>query len=78
MTTPIYAPPLVHVTNEGIRSVAETSDLSQIDLANVFREAIMTLPSYSGLYHINLTAPPYSSLDARYLSHSLTGINVSA
>ena len=49
MTTPIYAPPLVHVTNEGIRSVAETSDLSRIDLANVFREAIMTLPSYSGL-----------------------------
>ena len=78
MTTPIYTPPLVHFTNEGSRSVAETSDLSRIDLANVFREAIMTLPSYSGLYHINSTASSYSSLDAKYLSRSLTAINMSA
>ena len=37
------------VTDKGSRSIAETFDLSLIDLASVFSEAIMALPSHSGL-----------------------------
>ena len=36
---------------KGSRSVAEKFDLSLIDLASLFGEVIMTLPSHSGLYH---------------------------
>ena len=53
MTTAIYIyTSLVSlITYKGSHSVAGTLDLSLVDLASVFDEVIMTLPSHSGLYH---------------------------